>query len=194
MNKARAFHWPGVVKRDGQGAFSDAHVATVVVAMQKNIFCAGVAEHVDPRIARDFFRAVAPEHNFFLQVKHAHADLQPIEDVAIRLGISKGWHGARTAMPLISTSAKIPRTPEARGLCRNREFFAKAALKAGIAIGWAAWHFQGRGVARECHMQDSVEHLTSQVSSSGGGLPGRLDLNRDRGARYLGEIFLEGDS
>jgi len=43
-------------------------------------------------------------------------------------------------------------------------------------------------------MQDSAQRLPSQVSSSGGGLPGRLDLNRDRGARYLGEIFLEGDS
>src|SRR5580700_9122183 len=37
-------------------------------------------------------------------------------------------------------------------------------------------------------MQDSVERLTSQVSSSGGGLPGRLDLERDRGALYLGAI------
>src|SRR5258706_3110065 len=35
-------------------------------------------------------------------------------------------------------------------------------------------------------MQDLGERLTSQVSSSGGGLPGRLDLERDRGARYLG--------
>jgi len=38
-------------------------------------------------------------------------------------------------------------------------------------------------------MQNSCGSLPSQVSSSGGGLPGRLDLNRDRGARYLGQIL-----
>jgi hypothetical protein len=38
-------------------------------------------------------------------------------------------------------------------------------------------------------MQVWGEQLTSQVSSSGGGLPGRLDLDRDRGARYLGRIY-----
>src|ERR1700733_8729595 len=37
----------------------------------------------------------------------------------------------------------------------------------------------GRGVARECHLQNPASPLFSEVSSSGGGLPGRLDLERD---------------
>ena len=34
-------------------------------------------------------------------------------------------------------------------------------------------------LARECHLQNSAWRLICQVSSSGGGLPGRLDLERD---------------
>ena len=37
-------------------------------------------------------------------------------------------------------------------------------------------------------MQKSAGGLILQVSSSGGGLPGRPDLERDRGVRYLGPI------
>ncbi len=34
-------------------------------------------------------------------------------------------------------------------------------------------------MARECHLQNPAPDLVSQLSSSGGGLPGRLDLERD---------------
>ena len=34
-------------------------------------------------------------------------------------------------------------------------------------------------MARECHLQNPASSLIFQVSSSGGGLPGRLDLERD---------------
>jgi hypothetical protein len=70
-----------------------AHFATVLVAMQKDILSAGVAEDIDARVTGDVFGAVAPEDNLFLQVEHAHADLQAVEDVAVSIGIAKGWHG-----------------------------------------------------------------------------------------------------
>src|SRR5580704_13642205 len=43
-----------------------------------------------------------------------------------------------------------------------------------------------RGLAPECHLQTSSPGLISVVSSSGGGLPGRLDLERVRGVRHFG--------
>ncbi len=45
-------------------------------------------------------------------------------------------------------------------------------------------------IARECHLQIPGSRLISWMSSSGGGLPGRLDLERDRGARYFWLNFL----
>ena len=38
---------------------------------------------------------------------------------------------------------------------------------------------KGHLMARECHLQNPASSLIFQVSSSGGGLPGRLDLERD---------------
>jgi hypothetical protein len=58
--------------------------------MQKNVFGAGMAEPIDPRIARDLFRAIAPEDNLLLQIEHAYTDLQAVEGVAIDFRILKG--------------------------------------------------------------------------------------------------------
>jgi len=44
----------------------------------------------------------------------------------------------------------------------------------------------GIGMAPECHFENFVESIVSQVSSSGGGLPGRPDRARDRGVRIFG--------
>jgi len=44
-------------------------------------------------------------------------------------------------------------------------------------------------MARKCHRQDHSSILFSAVSSSGGGLPGRLGLARVQGARYFGSLF-----
>jgi hypothetical protein len=49
-----------------------------------------VPNDIDPGIARDLFRAVTPEDNFVLQIKHAHSDLQAIEDVAANIRIGEG--------------------------------------------------------------------------------------------------------
>jgi len=46
----------------------------------------------------------------------------------------------------------------------------------------------GNEVARECHLQNPASPLFCEVSSSGGGLPGRLDLERDSGALVILEI------
>jgi hypothetical protein len=46
----------------------------------------------------------------------------------------------------------------------------------------------GIGMAPECHFENFVESIVSQVSSSGGGLPVRPDRARDRGVRIFGGI------
>jgi len=60
--------------------------------MQKDVLGAGVAEDIDAGITSDVFSAIAPEDDLLLQVEHAHADLQAVEDVAVSIGIVKGWH------------------------------------------------------------------------------------------------------
>jgi hypothetical protein len=52
------------------------------------------------------------------------------------------------------------------------------------------WHFRDSGIARECHLQNSASRLFSLVSSSGGGLPGRLGLERDSRRSLFWEKFL----
>ncbi|MGA8527821.1 MAG: hypothetical protein WA654_00410 [Candidatus Sulfotelmatobacter sp.] len=92
VNEGDRFHGFGVVQGGGDEALLVAHFTTVPVAMQKDVVSAGVAEDIDAGVTGDVFGAVAPEDNFFLQVEHAHADLQAIEDVAVGIGIAKGWH------------------------------------------------------------------------------------------------------
>jgi len=56
---------------------------------------------------------------------------------------------------------------------------AEDGRKVGFARFWSGWHFRASPMARECHLQNSAWRLIFLVSSSGGGLPGRLDLERD---------------
>jgi hypothetical protein len=44
-------------------------------------------------------------------------------------------------------------------------------------------------MARWCHLQSNVTHLFSSVSSSGGGLPGRLDLNEIEALVIFGQDY-----
>jgi hypothetical protein len=76
-----------------------------VIAVQKNVFSARMAEDIDSRIASYFFRAVVPEDDFLLQIEHTDPDLQAIEDVAVDRGILKGRHGAAAIWVLICSSA-----------------------------------------------------------------------------------------
>src|SRR6266446_3902711 len=105
------------MQRGRDGAFLVTHFTTALVAMQKNIFRAGMTQNIDAGIACDLFRAVAPKNNFFLQIEHTHADSQPIEDVAVGLRILKGWHGGWVTMLLSCLSAEIARTPAASKHC-----------------------------------------------------------------------------
>jgi hypothetical protein len=57
-----------------------------VIAVQKNVFSARMAEDIDSRIASYFFRAVAPENDFLLRVERTDPDLQAIEDVTVISG------------------------------------------------------------------------------------------------------------
>src|SRR5258706_16322567 len=75
------------------GTFLVAHFTTDLIAVQKNVAGTRMAQHIDSGIAGDLFSAIAPENNFVLKIEHAHADLQAVEDIAVGLGISKGWHG-----------------------------------------------------------------------------------------------------
>jgi hypothetical protein len=74
--------------------------------MQENIFRAGMAEDIDARIAGYLLRSVAPENNFLVQIKHADADLQAVEDVAVNLRILKVRHGAAASWVLVCSSAE----------------------------------------------------------------------------------------
>ena len=105
VNQAHGFHRFGIVQRGSHGTFSGAGFATIVVAMQENIIRAGMAEDIDARIACYLFRAVAPEDNFLMQIKHADADLQAIEDVAVDLRIFKVRHGVAANWLLLRPSA-----------------------------------------------------------------------------------------
>jgi hypothetical protein len=77
--------------------------------VQKNVLGAGVPQHIDARIPGDVFCAVAPERNLFLQINYADTDLQPVEDVAVDLGIFEGGMIARKRCRLICSSAKKPK-------------------------------------------------------------------------------------
>jgi hypothetical protein len=46
------------------------------------------------------------------------------------------------------------------------------------------WHFRGTGLARACHFQVDGVVVHSQLSSSGGGLPGRPE-SKDSDARFI---------
>ena len=60
-------HWLAVMRHQRHGTVLGAHLTADLIAMPKNIVSAGMTEYIDPRIARDLLRAVAPEDNFFVQ-------------------------------------------------------------------------------------------------------------------------------
>src|SRR6202522_2349659 len=76
MNEAGSFHRFAVGNGGVERTFFHAHFAAHLIAVQKNVVAAGVAEHVDAGVAGDFFRAVAPEDDFSLQVDDTDADLK----------------------------------------------------------------------------------------------------------------------
>jgi hypothetical protein len=174
MNEAHGFYRLGTTQSRRQGAFLIAHFTTDLVAMEKNAVGAEMAQDVDARIARNLFRAIAPENNLSLQVEHARADLQTIKDIAVSLRIFKGWHAGDARTPLVCPSAEnwLNFIGTDRGEMMRQ-------TKSGFATAYAGWHFSGSRLARRCHLQTPPSSLFSLVSSSGGGLPGRLGLERD---------------
>jgi hypothetical protein len=179
------------VQRGRHGTTSGTHFTTVEIAVEKNIFRAGVAEDVDARKAGYFFRAVTPKDYFLLQIKDADPDLQAVEDVAVNFGILKGRHGSAT-----SSGANGFIGEEAFRLKRMAlRTSVRIALKGGAVaeaaqkfrsfkgLGW--WHVWGGEMARESYLQEAERVLTFLTDSSGGGLPGRSDLERGQGARYF---------
>ena len=92
VNEGDRFHGFGVVQGVGDEALLVAHFTTVPVAMQKDVVGAGVAEDIDAGVTGDCSAPSLQKTIFCLQVEHAHADLESIEDVAVGIGIAKGWH------------------------------------------------------------------------------------------------------
>jgi hypothetical protein len=97
MNGTHGFGGFAAVQRGCHGTTSGAHFTTIEIAMEKDIFRAGVAEDIDAGKAGYFFGAVTPENYFFLQIKDADPDLQAVEDVAVNFRILKGRHGSATS-------------------------------------------------------------------------------------------------
>ena len=61
----------------GHGASSGANFTTFFVAVENNIFRTRVPENIDPHVACDLLRAVAPENNFPVQIENAAPDFEP---------------------------------------------------------------------------------------------------------------------
>ncbi len=66
VNEAHGLHRLGVVQSDGEGALVHAAFTTALIAVEKNVVHAGMAQHIDTGIAGDLFGAIAPEDDFLL--------------------------------------------------------------------------------------------------------------------------------
>ena len=114
VNKSHGFGGLGVVQGDRDRALVGTHFTAGLVAMLQNVVGAGMSQHINPRVARQLFRAVTPKDNFFLEIEHADTYLQAIEYVAANVGIVEGWHRRFARTLLISLSAESPPTSEAQ--------------------------------------------------------------------------------
>jgi hypothetical protein len=56
------------------------------VVLEKNVFRTRLPENIDPRVACDLLRAVAPEKSFPVQIESADPDFEPVDDVGVNLG------------------------------------------------------------------------------------------------------------
>jgi hypothetical protein len=138
MDEGQGFHRFGIVQGGGDRAFLVAHFATVLVAMEKDVLGADVAEDIDTGITSNLFGAVAPEDDLLLQVENAYADLQAVEDVAVSIGVAKGRHGV-TGILLACSSAE-----NGFGFKRGGEsdfVSLEPGKEGGFAKAWG-WHLR----------------------------------------------------
>src|ERR1700678_1218576 len=109
VNEAHGFQRTGVAQGGRHGAFLGTHFTTDLVAVGKDVFGAVMSERIDATIAGDLLGPVAPKDNLFLQVEHAHADLEAIENVAASFGTLEGRHGcARMMLGCLSAKKTLP--------------------------------------------------------------------------------------
>jgi hypothetical protein len=106
MNEAIAFHRPAIVQGGMDRTLLHAHFATDLVAMQQDAIDAGMAQHIDSRIAGDPLGAFAPKNDVPLHIQHADADLQMVENFAVNMGILECRHTAAQKVIAVCTSAK----------------------------------------------------------------------------------------
>ena len=76
----------------GERATLGAPFAILLIAMQQRFSDAAVPDGFVTEMAGDFFSAVAPEDDSFLQVHDAEANRQAFENAAIDLGIGEEGH------------------------------------------------------------------------------------------------------
>src|SRR5208282_1891529 len=95
VNKAHGLDRLRIVQGDGERTLIGTHFTAALVTVLKNVVGAGVAEHIDARVARDLLRAVAPENNLALEIENTDANLQAVEDVTVNVGVLESCHGAR---------------------------------------------------------------------------------------------------
>jgi hypothetical protein len=79
----------------GDWAILAAKFATRLITVEKWFSNAGVPNDFVPEVAGDTFRAVAPEHDFFLHVNDAQPDQQTFQNAPTDLGIFEWRHGSR---------------------------------------------------------------------------------------------------
>src|SRR5262250_1309834 len=86
----------------------------------------------------------------------------------------------------------MPRDNGVLKIRRCANFGGKTLKLAKPASNQGFWYstLVGESVARKCYLQSGSLDLFSSASSSGGGLPGRLD-SRESGARYFWPYFAD---
>jgi hypothetical protein len=135
---------------------------------------------------RDPLHAIISQDNLALEIDRARAVCIDSGIVLINLWIVSRRYTRRSALDRLfigQESAVISLLPV-------RPIHRLDSAKGKAFGGLAGWHFWGKGLARKCHLQNLALRLTSQVSSSGGGLPGRPGLERVSGrSLFLGWKF-----
>src|SRR5208283_855011 len=152
VNKAHGLDRLRIVQGDGERTLIGTHFTAALVTVLKNVVGAGVAEHIDARVARDLLRAVAPENNLALEIENTDANLQAVEDVTVNVGVLESCHGARpnarclfhrqrrysASAVEVACQRVDPHSPEVFWLVRHNSLFFNCLR--GWHFGVMPWH------------------------------------------------------
>src|SRR5579863_7781581 len=109
MQKSRGFGRVRCLDGARQRAFLGAEFAARLIAVQQCLPDTGVSQHFMPQVAGNAFCAIAPEHDLFLQIDHAYARRQTLQNVAADFRFAQGRHMTTWRSPhSYSSSAQLP--------------------------------------------------------------------------------------